>query len=142
MSKKPKLRWQKARNRNLWIVPQFPFFGLVVMFDPYTKKYNGFNTLLEAQKAEEKRVLKNINNYKFSLYHWCNNIGMGKYIHKNQWKKFQWLSCGYSFTSWVSNSPAIRLDADIPHEEAVKIGQKIMDRHKKRYIRIMSENPD
>jgi hypothetical protein len=143
------MKWRKANRRELWTIPELPFFELIVKRNPYTGKYGhwfygDFDTFLEAAEAcvaYNKKEIEQMSrrNPLFSVTKWVGNIGNGSYFANNEWKKYIWLTAGYNPHSSISNSPALRFCIDTPSENLIKFGAKIEARHTLRFLKASQE---
>lgn len=150
--KSPKLNWIKHRHRDIWTVPKFPFFSLIVVKsysceDRFQHEgiYETFATLKEAKIACEKHILECIikwqrdNTKIFDYKVWCNNTACGKYLIKeNNYEKYHWLCLRYNAMIQIYRQKSIRFDINIPYEKVVEQGIKIQKRHFTRYINLMN----
>ena len=139
------MKWKKARGKNIWTIPQFPFFKLIIEKPPYTEKYKcsfyggNYNTFEEAAKACVEGVKKELEQQDlFRIETFVMNNGDGKYIRNKEWKKYIWLEAGYNPHSSVSKRPAIRFLASTPEEDLKVFGSKIQARHTNRFYKVAS----
>ena len=146
------MEWKKAKKRELWTIPQLPFFELIIEKNPYNGKYGhwlygDFDTFVEAAEAcvaYNKKQLVNLKKIDcftnqstplFSITKCEGNIGNGSYKQNQQWKKYIWLIAGYNPHSSISKSPALRFCIDTPCENLIQFGKKIEARHEARFLR-------
>jgi hypothetical protein len=124
------IKWQKARNKNCYTVVNFPFFSIIVWFSDFNSK-----------QAALKYCLERLDSIQFSHTTWCNNNGNGKYVTKKRlFNKYQWLEAGWNVKSSISKRHAIRFTIETPYETVIKTGEKIMNRHKKRFVECLINN--
>lgn len=143
------VKWIKVRKKEKWIVPAFPFFGLVITKDfrytfskeqEYETEGYWFRTLSEAKRYAEKKQLErceeDINLFEYSEY--PVNVAAGAYWKNLEWKKYHWLFAGKIHTSYLYNQFAIRFDRSVTVRDMLIFGQKIQKRHYQRFLKLFN----
>ncbi len=145
------IQWQKHRNRDLWSVPKFPYFGLWVQKreylygrkEPYSiccdETRVHFKTLEEAQQAAIKKVLKKLKNNEFE-FQWDERPGNNaKHLTWEEVMNSQWLLIGDNHLTEAITSIALRFPIEMSQEEVERKGRIILKRHKQRFLRAVHD---
>ena len=91
-------------------------------------------------KDDDSLIFNHINYSKYKLIKFCytkrcDNIGHGKYISNRLWKNYQWIQGIPLNTSRICNYYSIRFDENLPEDEVLKKGIKIVKKHCRKFIK-------
>lgn len=130
--------WKKLHNKEEWIVTKYPFFGLYIVKRQnsygrivFVTNHKEYSTLHEAKEQAVLAQIKKCQNNEPLFYYSANaHVGAGKYYAKDMLcKKYHWL-----YPKNMYGLTVIRFSRNVSIEKILQIGEKIKNRHYKRFL--------